>query len=76
MRVNDLVTMCRRHPVEVLGDGYRGSIRETVGTLVFWGAGVYASMWAARWYTLRTLEKRGILPAEGARRSFLRRFYP
>ncbi len=61
MKIDDLVQMSRRRPLDVVGSDYRGSIAEAVGTVVLWGGGVFASMWVARWYTLRTLRAKGVI---------------
>lgn len=62
MDVQDIVRMQRRHPIEVIGEASMTSVKETIGSLVLWGIGTYATIYLARWYTLRTLREKGVLP--------------
>ena len=64
MKVDQLVAMHKHHPIEVVGDAVSGkptTVREAVGSFVVWGGGMFLSMWLARWYTLRTLRKKGVV---------------
>jgi hypothetical protein len=66
MKLDSLVTMHGRHPIQLLGETPEGkkplSITEKVGSVVLWGAGLFGTIWLARWYTLRTLRTKGVIP--------------
>lgn len=61
MKLDALIKMSKENPIEVIGQSRERSLSETVGSLVLWGGSVYAAMWAARWYTLKTLREKGVI---------------
>lgn len=60
MKPSDLIAMSKRNPVETIGQMQARSITETIGSLTIWAAGLFGTIWLAKWYTVKSLKEMGL----------------